>query len=90
MHVHALQLALAAGGGMAEDDLVAGLEVGWRLIHSGPYFTPNKDRDCGKGAASRAAFTYVGSFTVMPPLDQILLAEKSQGGYGNLRTLKRY
>lgn len=42
MHVLALQLALAAGGGMAEDDLVAGLEVGWRLIRSGHYFTPNK------------------------------------------------
>lgn len=82
MHVPTLQQALASGGGMAEDDCsgrkgsVAVL-VAWRLIHSGHYFTPNKDGDCGKGAASRVAFTYVGSFTILPPVDQILLAGKS-------------
>lgn len=82
MHVPALQQALESGGGVAEDDCTGGngsvtVLVGSRLIHSGHYFTPNKDRDCGQGEASHAVFTYVGSSTILPPVDQILLAGKS-------------
>lgn len=54
-------------------DSISGLEAQtfW------PLYPTQKFGDQGKGTVSQAAFAYVGSFTILLPVDQILLEERS-------------